>query len=163
MSIWSTKMKLDFELNVNRSILNETELAAINTLVCAYAQLQNPMSNVRMGRILTADRDNVSIPGRINKLNNAIIKRTCSSKRIINEETHSTGFWVAISVEKVLFFPQHNCLVKPSFFQQQPPIGYIVNHNMALRENGTGKISMVQSMEFFVVRLSEYKLLNTIK
>ena len=24
-------MKLDFELNVNRSILNETELAAINT------------------------------------------------------------------------------------------------------------------------------------
>jgi len=49
--------------------------------------------------ILIADRDNVSIPCRVNNLNNTKIELTCSSKRIINEETHSTGFWVAISVE----------------------------------------------------------------
>lgn len=37
---------LYFELNVNTSIVNETERAAINTLACAYARLQNPMANV---------------------------------------------------------------------------------------------------------------------
>ncbi len=68
-----------------------------------------PWRMYEWAEILTADRDNVSIPSRVNKLNNAKIELTCSSKRIINEETHSTGFWVAISVE--IFFSFHNTIV----------------------------------------------------
>ena len=43
----------------------------------------------------------------INK--NDFRRLTCSSKRMISEETHSTGFWVAISTSNLFSFATTQC------------------------------------------------------